>query len=1755
MPEPIGTTEVTDFHTDGALMNALGSLIGNQMTGLGDRSRDKFASTSIDISFTPLTQPELQALYRKSKICEKVVDLLPKSATASNWLEVTVGQGRKGIPAKALQYADDLKFRHAVQEATIQGRLDGDGFVILGIDDGRLPFEPVNETAIRQVSWVYPIDRYRLIPEVNSGRPGHPEYFSYYVSADEALPAQREQRQTTSGKVHKSRVLRFPGKKLYGDMIRQNAGYHDSVLQTFWSSFAKYLTAIEYSTRMVQDYNVFIYKLKGLANLILQGKEADILKRFRAILLSMSSLGGLAIDNENESAEFASRNYGGLDGIIDRLKDDTGAAAGMPPSKLWGSSQKTALSNSSEGDKYEWADCVDDWRGEAIDESATDFFKLLFLAKNGPTSGRLPDSWNLKYASALRLTLKEQAELRKTAAETDKIQVVDVKSLLPEEVRASAFGGSEYTIERTLQPDLWAERQAEQEEQPDPSDAALDENGNPSEEEGVEVAEEEPDQPTLDSLHTDDSTPAKRIIDWHGFKLGLQYQPFDLRHGKVLPVAYGHIQKTKGADGMACDCYVGAEMESDRVFEITQLVNGQFDEHKYMLGFASQDAARDTFLKVMPAAMFGGIREVGLAELAVYRLDGGSEGTNPKALNGGTSRTDADSPILNSIDRADKLLQGLEDAAIERINSALESSYQALEAQILRRYSLETPGSLMAGDRAAVLLSQVADLLGLINTRNAEDIQQAFEDLLRGADAQGTTLADNLARAIANQQLQATAIVPVAAIVNQATEGMTRLRNHTEAFADKASIIVSQGLIQGWGTDKIASLLRKELGVVQHKAETIARTESLSATNAAAKANYQANGITLGTWQATADDRLCPTCGARNQKVYRLKDIVMPAHPRCRCFISPMSQTWLELGLVDTAWAANFRAQSLAELEALGLEPDYGRSAFEKANGLDAPEAVWQPGQKLDSLNLDEGELFDEWREDAGIPCGKSWIKAGRKCTKGVSPQHAAANPAHPQHAAYQAAVVAHGASGGGAAAPAKATKKTTTKKAATPAPASTPAAPAPAPAKKTTAKKTAKKAATPTPQPSASLVKLNQAELATKRAALEKRFGKQLVADAESNVKKVLDQADVFVRVGSADTLEKVLSGGFKTSAELGVTSHQIPNLADKNYQDARNRVEAKTLGYDAKNTQPGDRPIYGYLGGSDLNGQAHADVSRAYGSIAVKLKSDVKDRTSFTGSDSFKSGIASEVNNPNAASLVSLTRHGYDRDQLPAHYPSFMKGDQNDQSALQNAAKAKSIDDLAPKLTPTGNAYMEAQVHGGVKPSDIAELHFSPSGIGDRPSAAIAQFAKDNQVPVYVNGKKLSAKDLDGIITPPKDQRSQRVKDLKDALDKGDIGKVADITDQLHKDAGSIKLAPGESDKVLKLLYGESGFDAKPQVGTKADLDQAAANGQTMMARGVGKGKPPNQFHDQFKTGDYFTGNGIYGNGTYVGHSGSFSADGLQFKPGGTAAGRKRAVSGVAKHNYISGATVNMRMALAKDAVVVTQKQMSSDLAALRQKVTNWAASERKKILASVKKYTAADVKAHAAEMIKVEQAYAGQLGKAKQTKTAGLFGDDTYHISIPLAAGAPKNLTAPKFDVEKETDLFGLSGGATWNYTKPDGSKGTAKTLKAAIAAGTQAHYAKEAAKRLGFADIPVVNQAGTDPVTQRKLKDLDDRATRLGNVLYGDEGNGASGRYAAIHGIDAIALNGSYEPKTFMNLLNRGKVLVEDTPFKYHAGVSV
>lgn len=60
---------------------------------------------------------------------------------------------------------------------------------------------------------------------------------------------------------------------------------------------------------------------------------------------------------------------------------------------------------------------------------------------------------------------------------------------------------------------------------------------------------------------------------------------------------YGYIKKTTGADNEQIDTYVGINPESDKVFIVDQIdqETGNFDEHKVMLGFDSQEDATKAY--------------------------------------------------------------------------------------------------------------------------------------------------------------------------------------------------------------------------------------------------------------------------------------------------------------------------------------------------------------------------------------------------------------------------------------------------------------------------------------------------------------------------------------------------------------------------------------------------------------------------------------------------------------------------------------------------------------------------------------------------------------------------------------------------------------------------------------------------------------------------------------------------------------------------------------------------------------------------------------------------------------------------------------------------------------------------------------------------------------------------------------------------------------------------------------------------------
>ena len=304
---------------------------------------------------------------------------------------------------------------------------------------------------------------------------------------------------------------------------------------------------------------------------------------------------------------------------------------------------------------------------------------------------------------------------------------------------------------------------------------------------------------------------------------------------------------------------------------------------------------------------------------------------------------------LQIADRYDRAVEDLERDAIARLNTALDSVYTDLEKQLSQSYSgLQTQGGLVASQRRAIIFDELGELLQLKRPGQAERYEKIYNDLMQSASDSGSTMADELVAAIDSQwPIAQFARIPIEAVALQARDGTRRLSRHSEEFAGRASAIVEQGLIQGWGVRRVADNMRRELGITKGKAESIARTEVSSALNDAAEQRYKDNGLDYFQIIVTPSEGLCPFCAARNGKVYKVGKMRVPIHVRCRCMKIPWSKSWQEKGLTDDAFIKGYRDRNLAALRADGQKPNNGPTYWEKKAGLSrAPRAVWTPGSR-----------------------------------------------------------------------------------------------------------------------------------------------------------------------------------------------------------------------------------------------------------------------------------------------------------------------------------------------------------------------------------------------------------------------------------------------------------------------------------------------------------------------------------------------------------------------------------------------------------------------------------------------------------------------------------------------------------------------------------------------------------------------------------------------------------------------------------------
>lgn len=313
---------------------------------------------------------EINERSLRNPLMYKIVTTLPTDATKFNpkffldGVENNLILEQLDEVSVVSQSLDQITWLDALRLALVYSRVYGDGFVICGYSDAlRLEdlSKPLSKGKQLSLKWLAVRNRREL--SINA----KDKVYQLNTAVND-LSTKTKFGSGSHYLVHPSRVIRFKGIELFGNTLSNNSYFNYSVVDALRCKLNNYDSSVESLAKMISSHSAFSYGINDLSVMVKSGKSDLIKKRFEVILQSLAKIGGIAYDKTNEQVNYISRNYSGLEGLVNLLKDDLLAASGLPNYKLWGSSQQSALSTGGKNEAEDYANIVNSYQYANIDD-------------------------------------------------------------------------------------------------------------------------------------------------------------------------------------------------------------------------------------------------------------------------------------------------------------------------------------------------------------------------------------------------------------------------------------------------------------------------------------------------------------------------------------------------------------------------------------------------------------------------------------------------------------------------------------------------------------------------------------------------------------------------------------------------------------------------------------------------------------------------------------------------------------------------------------------------------------------------------------------------------------------------------------------------------------------------------------------------------------------------------------------------------------------------------------------------------------------------------------------------------------------------------------------------------------------------------------------------------------------------------------------------------------------------------------------
>lgn len=288
----------------------------NGASGMGVRGIDKTLYGHFG-SIGKLDWRTLSIMHRYDWLTRKICNR-PAQDALKRWIVLD----DKPIMAEL----ERIGFKKKAKKAIAWGRLYGGAALILIVEDGMTPADPLNPAKVKRVVDVKVADRHYLQPQGHIRDPyathfGEPEFYA-----------------TNTGVLfHHTRVLKFTGAELTQDEMEQELHWGGSYIELYHEAVKQFQGSMQDVRHIMTESSIGMLKIPGLTQSKAMGGTIfdAIQKRLDSFNLSKSIYRTAAMDAEEEF-EYEQRQLTGLSDLLDRFMTQVAGATDMGELVLFG---------------------------------------------------------------------------------------------------------------------------------------------------------------------------------------------------------------------------------------------------------------------------------------------------------------------------------------------------------------------------------------------------------------------------------------------------------------------------------------------------------------------------------------------------------------------------------------------------------------------------------------------------------------------------------------------------------------------------------------------------------------------------------------------------------------------------------------------------------------------------------------------------------------------------------------------------------------------------------------------------------------------------------------------------------------------------------------------------------------------------------------------------------------------------------------------------------------------------------------------------------------------------------------------------------------------------------------------------------------------------------------------------------------------------------------------------------------------------